>query len=134
MDGARAENLRLGRFHEPIAIIAPEEIVKPLPDNIELVFAIPRVERVDRFVQSGEDFDRVDRQQLIVDFRIGRAGAMHLAKTRRIPKLGREIASLFDLLFIEANVLAARRDTHETEAQTVRAVLVDQIERIGRVA
>src|SRR5437588_8928660 len=58
---------------------------------------------------------------------------MHLPEPRRVPKFGREVAAFFNLFFVEANVLTARRDPHQTEAQTVCAILVDQIERIGRI-
>ena len=57
-----------------------------------------------------------------------------MAKPRHVPKFGREIAAFFDLFFVEANILAARRDPHQAEAQTVRSILVDQLERIRRIA
>src|SRR5205809_957957 len=56
---------------------------------------------------------------------------MHLPKASSVPKFGREVAPFLDLLFIEADVLAAWRNAHETKAQTVRAILVDQLERVG---
>ena len=59
---------------------------------------------------------------------------MHLAETRRVPKFVRKISAFFDLLFIEANVLTARRNAHQAEAQTVGPIFRDQLERIGRVA
>ena len=59
---------------------------------------------------------------------------MHLAEARDVPKFRREIAAFFDLFFVKANVLTARRDPHQPEAQTIRAVFVDQVERIGRIA
>ena len=59
---------------------------------------------------------------------------MHLAEARDVPKLGGEIAAFFDLFFVKANVLTAGRDPHQAKAQTVRAVFVDQLERIGRIA
>src|ERR1019366_10681101 len=80
-------------------------------------------------------FDGKDRSRSGgIDLRCGFARSVHLAKTRRVPKFGREIAALYDLFFIEANVLAARRNAHQAESQTVRAVFVDQLERIRRVA
>src|SRR4051812_42806848 len=59
---------------------------------------------------------------------------MHLAKTRNIPELRRKVTTLFDLSLIESNVLSRRRDAHQTESQTVGSVLVDQLERIRRIA
>ena len=59
---------------------------------------------------------------------------MHLPKASGVPEFSREVASLFDLLFIEADVLAAWGNAHETKTQTIRAILLDQLERVGRVA
>ena len=55
-----AENVGLGRFHEPVAVIAPDKIVEPLRDRIELVITIRFFNRVDRFVQSRQHFHSVD--------------------------------------------------------------------------
>src|SRR5207244_8106881 len=46
----------------------------------------------------------------------------------------REVAAFLDLFFIEPNVLARWRDPHETKAQSVGSVFVDQLERIRRIA
>src|SRR6266516_2443357 len=58
---------------------------------------------------------------------------MHLPKATGVPKFGREVAPFLDLLFIEADVLAAWGNAHETKTQTIRAILLDQLERVGRV-
>ncbi len=129
-----AENFRLRCFDKPVAIIAPDEIVKTLRDGIELIFAIRRFDCVDRLVQSRENFDGVDRQRRVVDLRRGIARSVHLPKARGIPKFCRKVSAFFDLFFIEADVLTARRDAHETKAQPVGAILVDQLQRVGRVA
>ena len=42
-----AENVSLGGFDKPVAVIAPNKIIKPLRDGIELVFAIRGVDGVD---------------------------------------------------------------------------------------
>ena len=57
-----------------------------------------------------------------------------MRKRQIFPELVAEIAALLDLLFIEADVGALRRDAHEAEAESVGAILGDEIERIGRVA
>src|SRR6476469_10973460 len=59
---------------------------------------------------------------------------MHLAKTRDVPEFRRKVSAFLDLSFIEPNVLAGGRDAHQTKSQTVGAVLVDQLERIRRIA
>src|SRR3954463_15755346 len=62
------------------------------------------------------------------------AGPVYLTKSRNIPKLGRKVSAFFDLSFIESNVLSGRGDAHQTKSQAVGAVLVDQLERIRRIA
>ena len=64
-----AENVSLGRFNKPVAIVAPEKIVETLRDHVELVFAIRRLDCVDRFIQPRQHFDGIDRKRLNVDFR-----------------------------------------------------------------
>src|SRR5262249_54666440 len=55
-------------------------------------------------------------------------------KTRNVPELRREVPTFFNLFFVEPNILAGRRDAHQTESQTVGAVFVDQFEWIRRIA
>jgi len=59
---------------------------------------------------------------------------MHLAETRRVPELGGEVPPFLDLFFLTSNVLAARRDTHQTKSQYISAIFVNQLEQIGRIA
>ena len=58
---------------------------------------------------------------------------MHLPEASDIPKFRCEVSTFFNLLFVEANVLAAGRNAHEPKPQTVGAILVDQFKWIGRV-
>ena len=103
-------------------------------DFVELVFAIRVLDGNQQLVEPRQDFDRVDRKGLLVNLRIRFAGAMHLAKARGVPKFRREVPAFLDLLFVERNVLADRRDPHQAEAQSIRTVFRDQIERVRRVA
>src|SRR6266487_5764378 len=59
---------------------------------------------------------------------------MHLTEPGNVPEFCREVAAFLNLSFIEANVLSRRRDAHQTESQAVGTVLVDQLERIRRIA
>ena len=63
-----------------------------------------------------------------------RSFPVHLTQTRDIPELRGEIATLFDLFFVVANILTAGRDAHQTKSQAVGAVFINQLERIWRVA
>ena len=58
---------------------------------------------------------------------------MHLPEARDIPKFRREVSAFFDLLFVEANVLASGSDAHQTEPQAIGTILVEQFKWIGRV-
>jgi hypothetical protein len=59
---------------------------------------------------------------------------MHLTKAGHVPKFSREVAALFDLFFVEANILASGGDAHQPKAHAVGAILVDQFEGIGGIA
>src|SRR5438067_13929360 len=63
-----------------------------------------------------------------------RSFPVHLTQTRDIPELRGEIATLCDLFFVEANILTAGRDAHQTKSQAVGTVFINQLERIWRVA
>src|SRR4029077_16144241 len=129
-----AEDFRLGGFNEPIAVIAPDKVVKALCDRAELIFVVSSFNCVDRFAQSSEQFQGVDRYRLVVDFWRSIARSMHLPEARDVPKFRREVSTFFDLFFVEANILSSGSNAHQAKAQAVGAVLVDQFERIGRVA
>src|SRR5947207_15595298 len=63
-----------------------------------------------------------------------RGWTLHLTKTRDVPEFRRKVSAFLNLSFIEPNILASGRDAHQTKSQAVGAVLVDQLERIGRIA
>src|SRR5450432_3301067 len=123
-----AEDFRLRRFDEPIAIITPEKIVEPLGDLIEFVFAISGFGRGKQLVETGENFDRIDGKRGFLETRHCLTWAMHLSKARGIPKLRRKIAAFLDLLLIKGNILSAWCDAHQTEAQSVRPIGRHQVE------
>ena len=55
------------------------------------------------------------------------AAAAERAKTTA----GRNIPAFDDLLFVEFNVLPLRRNPEKSEAQAVRPVFGDEVERLG---
>jgi len=57
-----------------------------------------------------------------------------LAESAGVPQFVAEVFSALDAVFLETNVLPLRGDRNDAEAQSVGAILVDQVERIGRVA
>src|ERR1043166_5199095 len=69
-----------------------------------------------------------------MDFWCWLTRAVHLAKPRDVPEFRREVSAFLDLSFIEPNVLSRRRDAHQSKSQAVRAILIDQLERVGRIA
>src|SRR5260370_414567 len=121
-------------FFLDVSLTSDWRLRPALTDCIEVIVAITCIDFVDRLVQARQNFDRIDRQLLIVDPWHGIARTMHLPKASSVPEFGREVAPLFDLLFIESNVLAAWRNAHEAKTQPVGAVLLDQLQRVGRVA
>ncbi len=58
-----AENVSLGRFNKPIAVIAPDKIIEMLGNHVEVIFAIRRLDCVDCLIQPSEHFDgvKIDR-------------------------------------------------------------------------
>src|SRR2546429_4994198 len=62
-----SEDICFRGFDEPVAIVAPEKIVKTLCDCIELIVTITCIDCVDRLVQARQNVDRIDRQLLTVD-------------------------------------------------------------------
>ena len=68
-----------------------------------------------------------------VDFALGLA-ALHLPKATGVPQLVAKVAAELDILFIEEHIQPQRRTAHRAKAQGVGAVLVDELERLGRVA
>src|SRR5437867_9266182 len=91
-----AENVSLGRFNKPITIIAPDEIIEMLGDQIEVIFAIRRLDCVDCLIHASEHFDGVDRESS-ASLRLARKrdarATLHLAKTSYVPELGRKVTA-----------------------------------------
>ena len=76
---------------------------------------------------------RVTVQSGGIDFALDFAG-VHLAEAAGVPKFRAEITAELDVLFVEEDVLAERRGTHDAEAKGVRAVFSNEVERVGRIA
>ena len=86
---------------------------------------------------AASSLSRIHLSSLVSSVRIDLAlhfAALHLAETAGVPELVAEIAAQLDVLFIEQHVLAERRAAHHAEAQGVRAVFGDEVERVGRIA
>src|SRR6185436_18700997 len=62
-----------------------------------------------------------------------RLASLHLPKAAGVPKLIAEVATQFDVFFIENHILPEWRAPHRAEPKRVCAILIDQNERIGRV-
>jgi hypothetical protein len=57
-----------------------------------------------------------------------------MAEARRVPQLGGEVAIALDALLIHLHVAALAFHRRHEEAQRIRAILVDQAERIDDIA
>src|SRR3954466_11079210 len=90
----RAENVGLGRFDKPVAVITPDKIIEMLSDYVEVIFTIRRLDCVDCLIQTSEHFDAVDRESS-ASLRLARKrntrATLHLAKPRGVPKFCREV-------------------------------------------
>src|SRR5262245_46267953 len=60
--------------------------------------------------------------------------AAHLPEAACVPELVAEIFSALDPLLLEPDVLTLRRNGNDAETQSVGAILVDEIERVRRIA
>ena len=129
-----ADDVGLGRFHEPVAVIAPEEFVEPLRRLAEPEILVRRLDGDLRVAQLALDVEHVGRGP-VGDARAERQrGLLHLVEPGSVPDLVGEVAPLLHLLFIEADVLPLRRDPQQAEAHAVRAEPGDEVEHVGRVA
>ncbi len=63
-----------------------------------------------------------------------RLHAVHLRKARGVPELGAEIAVAGDAGRVELHIPALRRHDGQREAQRIRAIFVDQVERVDDIA
>src|ERR1017187_6324163 len=112
----------------PIAEITPYKVVELFRCLVELV----RIE--------GGRHPRDGARQCPEDILVMSVGwarrwigsSLHLDEPRGVPELIHEVATNFATLLIEQDVLTLRRNQHKAETQAVRAVLRDQIERVGR--
>ena len=59
---------------------------------------------------------------------------MHLPEAAGVPQLVAEVAAKLDVFFVEQHVEAKRRAAHRAKAQGIRAILGNQLQRVGRVA
>ena len=69
----------------------------------------------------------------IVDL-AGRAALIHLGKAGGVPELGGKVAVAFDGLFGEADIAPLPGHAAHREAQGVRAIFVDQFQRVHGIA
>jgi hypothetical protein len=57
-----------------------------------------------------------------------------LPEAARVPQLVAEVLAPFDPVFLKPDVLPLRCDRNDAEAQAVGAVLLDQVQRVWRIA
>ena len=59
---------------------------------------------------------------------------LHLQEACRVPDLGREVAADLELLLVDLRVALERGDERDREAERVRRIRLDELQRIERVA
>ena len=125
---------RLDQFQIPVAEAAPRELVDRVGRRVETQVCHCPVELFNRLLDFADD-PLVGREPGFgCCQRARRADPVRLAETRRIPQLGREIAVTLDPLLIHLDVAALAFHCRHEEAQRIRAIPVNQAERIDHIA
>src|SRR5208337_3324185 len=118
-------------FEIPIAKIAPDEFVQQLRHLGEQITGVRVLDSVNGLVQAQQQPSRIGAEPVPRQSLGGRS--LELPEPTCVPELVCEIPTLLDLLFIESDVLAVRRDSHQPKPETVGSILRNQVERIGRI-
>ena len=129
-----AQDVGLRRFHEPVAVVAPEKVVEPLRRLVEAIFLVGRFHGDLRVAQLGLDVEDVRRGPVADARATGQRRLLHLVEAGGVPDLVGEVAAFRDLFFIEAEVLPHRGDAQQAEAHPVCAVVGHELEHVGRIA
>ncbi len=125
---------RLDQLQIPVAELVPDEVIDRVRRRIEAQVGKRLVERGDRLHHLADDpaVDRERRRRR--GDRCARADAVRLAEARGVPQLGREVAIALDPPLIHLDVAALAFHRRHEEAQRIRAIAVDQPQRIDRIA
>ena len=123
---------RLDHFEQPAAELVPEEAVglhQRIRDAVRGEILLDLRQRLRQLV-----LEPLDRQP--VAFALGKGLVLGPAADQLIcvPYLVAEITALLAERLVEHQVVAGRRAEHHRNSYTVGTVLVDQVQRIGRVA
>ena len=130
----RAVEDRLDELEIPVAEHVPHELVEGARRLVELVFTerlanlrlgagrLPRDPAVHRHARRQRIMVRVMRH------------AVHLGETCGVPQLGAEVAVTLDARLGQLDVATLRGHGGEGKAQRVRAIGIDQFERVNDVA
>ena len=121
----------LHSLQEEGAIFVPEEGIEGLRVGVELVLAEAFCHGGVQVLQLGEDVD-VNGGEL--RSRLSACCTLHHTEAGCVVQLVGEVLAFFNLLLVELDVGTGGGDSHQTETQTVGAVLGNQVERVGAVA
>jgi hypothetical protein len=97
----------------------------------EQIACICVLDPLDRLIEPLEDASGI-RTKLIRRKR-SRGRPLKSPEPAGVPEFVCEISTLFNLLFVEPNVLAMWRDAHEPKSETIGAIVCNQVERIRRI-
>ena len=125
---------RLDEFEIPVAEHVPDELVERRRRLVELVFVECRAHaRLGARRLAGDPAVDGDARGERIVIRVMRH-AVHLGKARGVPQLGAEVAVALDARLGELDVAALRGHGGQREAQRIRAIVVDQFQRVDDVA
>ena len=124
---------RLAHFDIPIAELAPHEVVKSCRGKSDFVFIKVYGDFLDNVVESCENpliravESRWQRQIVVVLY-------IHNHESRSVPKFIHEVSATLDFAVGKSRIAAGRNTRCKRESESVRAVLVDDFERIDTVS
>ena len=126
---------RFREFDVPVAELIPDELVNHAAGLAELELVEARRDIACRARVAREDPAVSERVVAFLGpIRLVKAFEVHEHVARCIPDLVREVARALNALPIEAHIVARRVARNEHEAQRIRAVLLDDLDRVDAVA
>ena len=121
---------RFDHFQIPAREFIPEQFVNGHQGFAQTIFSEKVFYLGNRLVQHG--FKPFCSQTCI--FRLIYFGSLpSLNQTERIPYLVIEVTTLFTKSLIKQDIVSGRRTKHHTHTHTISSVLINQLQRVGRV-
>ncbi len=122
----------LDNLNIPVAEVIPNEVIQLLHRKAQLVLVDILRDRLHQAVELGHNPLVLERELFRQLRLINRQ--VHLDKTRRVPNLVGKVAAGLYLFCRKAHIISWAVARHQREAQRVRAILADNLQRVNAVA